>query len=66
MDNLSKKRNFFSGNTTEKSDTKSQKHQEIYYEGQYINGQNVKEEQDEIIMRKKKTGRFSANYNKFF
>jgi hypothetical protein len=66
MDKLLKKRDFFSGNTTEKSDAKPQLHQEIYYEGQNTNGQNVKEEQEEVIMKEKKKGRFFANYNMFF
>ena len=67
MDKLFKKRSFFSGNTTEKSDANPQMHQEIYYEGQNTNGQNVvKEEQEEVIMKEKKKGRFFANYNMFF
>lgn len=67
MDKLFKKRSFFSGNTTEKNDANLQMHQEIYYEGQNTNGQNaVKEEQEEVIMKEKKRGRFFANYNMFF
>lgn len=65
MDKLFKKRGFFSGNISEKNDAKSQMHQEFYSEGQHVNGQNVKEEQ-EVIMNEKKKGRFFANYNMFF
>jgi hypothetical protein len=65
MDKLFINRGFFSGSISEKKDAKSQMHQEFYSEGQHVSGQNVREEQD-VIMKEKKKGRFFANYNRFF
>lgn len=66
MDKPFKKRNFFSGNNMEREGAGFRMSQEFYYEGQSVNDHNVWEEQDIIIMREKRTARFSANYNMFF
>ncbi|MDR0699466.1 MAG: hypothetical protein LBG28_09675 [Tannerella sp.] len=69
MDKLLKRRSIFSGNITEKidADFRTHPHQEIYCEGQNVNGQNIKEEEhDVVIMKEKKKNRFFANYNMFF
>jgi hypothetical protein len=65
MDKLFKNQGIFSGSISEKNDAKAQMHQEFYSEGQHVNGQNVKEEQD-VIMKEKKKRHFFANYNRFF
>jgi hypothetical protein len=67
MDRLFKKRNFFSGNNMEKEDTGPRKHEEFYYEGQHVsNHDNVKEEQNPVVMKEKRTSQFFAHYNMFF
>jgi hypothetical protein len=66
MDRLLKKRNFFSGNSMEKEDA-GRRHEEFYCEGQRVSGHDdVREEQDLVIMKEKRRSRFFANYNMFF
>jgi hypothetical protein len=67
MEKLLKGRKFFSGSsTTEKNDENSPAHPDVYCEGQNVNGQNAKEEQDFIMIKERRKERFFANYNKFF
>lgn len=68
MDKLLNRRGFFFGNSTEKDDAGFGTHpyREIYCEGQDVNSQNTKEEQDVATMREKRKNRFVANYNMFF
>jgi hypothetical protein len=66
MDKPLNKKDFFSGSSMEKKGVNSQAHQEFYYEGQNVNAQNVKEEQEFLIMKEKRIKCFHAHYNTFF
>ena len=68
MDRLVKDKNVFSGSNNKTDDFSSQKHPEMYYEGQKVNDQTEQEElkNEKNFVRDEKKGSFKAVYNMFF
>ena len=68
MDRLVKNKNVFSGRDNITDDFSSQKHPEVYYEGQKVNDQAEQEElkKKEGFVKGEKKGNFKAIYNMFF